>query len=180
MKTTTALGLSSLIVLTLAAFTGTARPTPLPAPTESSSFSAEFHGDLHASPRGTARFGAVESRGGPAMFTLSLGADGADGSVLFTRTNGARLTPGTYAVSGRDDGSDEVRALVMTGSATRPAGVFRGRSGYLIVTSATDNVIRGRFHVVATGFLASDPADETRPMKATGMFTATRDAGAGD
>ena len=164
MKTTTALGLTSLIVLTLAAFTSAERPTILPAPTEPSSFLAELHGDLHASPRGTARFGAVEGGAGATKFTLSLGADGADGSVLFTRTNGGHLAAGTYAIS-----------LVMTGSAARPTGVFRGQSGYLIVTSATDNVIRGRFHVVATGFLASDPADETRPMKATGMFTATRD-----
>jgi hypothetical protein len=175
MKTTTALGLSSLIVLTLAAFTGTARPTILPAPTGPAFLLAELHGDLHASPHGTARFGAVETRGGPTMFTLSLGNDGADGSVLFTRTNGGRLTPGTYAVSGRDDGSDEIRALIMTGSAIRPTGVFRGHAGYLTITSATDNVIRGRFQVAATGFLASDPADESRPMKATGMFTATRE-----
>jgi hypothetical protein len=174
MKTTTALGLTSLIVLTLAAVTGAARPTTLPALTESSSFFAELHGNLHASPRGTARFGAVEGAG-TTKFTLSLGADGPDGSVLFTRTNGARLTPGTYAISGRDNGTDEIRALVMTGSATRPTGVFRGQSGYLIITSATDNVIRGRFQVAATGFLASDPADESRPIKATGMFTATRE-----
>ena len=173
MKTMTALGLSSLIVLTLAAFTGTARPTIPPAPSESSSFFAELHGALHASPRGRARFGTVEP--GATMFSLSLGADGADGSVLFTRTNGGRLTPGTYAISGRDNGTDEIRALVMTGSATRPTGVFRGQSGYLIITSAADNVIRGRFQVAATGFLASDPADESRPMKATGMFTATRE-----
>ena len=63
----------------------------------------------------------------------------------------------------------------MTGFAARPTGVFRGHSGYLVVTSATDNVIRGRFQVAASGFLASDPADETRPMKATGMFTAIRE-----
>jgi hypothetical protein len=63
----------------------------------------------------------------------------------------------------------------MTGSATRPTGVFRGHAGYLIVTSATDNVIRGRFEVAATGFLASDPADESRPIKATGIFPATRE-----
>jgi hypothetical protein len=174
MKTTTALGTSTLIVLTLAVFTGAARPTRLPAPTESSFSLAGFHGDLHARARGTARFGAVDGRAGATTFTLSVGADGPDPSVLFTRTNGGRLTPGTYAVSGRDDGSDEIRALVMTGSATRPTGVFRGQSGYLIITSATDNVIRGRFQVQATGFLASDPADETRPMKATGIFTATR------
>lgn len=176
MKTTTVLGLTACIVLTLAAFTGEARPTIRLAPTEASSFLAELHGDLHASPRGMARFGAVEGpAGAPTMFTLSLGADGASGSVLFTRTNGGSLTPGTYAVSGRDDGSDEIRALVMTGTATRPTGVFRGQSGYLIVTSATDNVIRGRFQVEARGFLASDPEDESRPMKATGMFTATRE-----
>lgn len=174
MKTTVALGLSSLIVLMLAGFAGPARPTTTPGAAGSSSFLAELHGDLHASPRGVARFGAVESRTGSAVFTLSLVADGPDGAVLFTRTNGARLMPGTYAISGRDDGSDEVRALVMTGSATRPTGVFRGQSGYLIVTSATDNVIRGRFEVVARGFLAADPADEHRPMRATGMFTATR------
>jgi hypothetical protein len=173
-KTTTALGLHSLIVLTLAGFTGAARPTSAPAPAGPSSFLAELHGDLHASPRGAARFGAVEGPSGPALFTLSLVADGPQGAVLFTRTNGARLTPGTYTISGRDDGSDELRALVMTGSATRPTGVFRGQSGYLIVTSATDNVIRGRFEVRAQGFLAADPADERRPMKATGMFTATR------
>jgi hypothetical protein len=41
--------------------------------------------------------GVVEGRDGrPSVFTLSLGADGADGSVLFTRTNGGRLFPGTY------------------------------------------------------------------------------------
>jgi hypothetical protein len=109
------------------------------------------------------------------VFTLSLGADDTNGSVLFTRMNGARLLPGTYAISGRDDGSDEIRALVMTGTASRPTGVFRGKSGYPIVTSATDNVIRGRFQVDAKGFLASHPADESRPMRATAMFVATRD-----
>jgi hypothetical protein len=174
MKTTTALGLTSLIVLTLAAFTSAARPTILPVPTESSFFLGELRGDLHASPRGTARFGTVGGGASATMFTLSLGADGVDGSVLFTRTNSGRLTAGTYAISGGDNGTDEIRALVMTGSATRPTGVFRGQSGYLTVTSATDNVIRGRFQVTAIGFLASDPADENRPMKATGIFTATR------
>jgi len=173
MNTATTLGLTSLIVASLAAFTGTGRPAPLSVP-GASSFVGELHGDLHESPRGTAKFGAVEAGAGTTMFTLSLGADGTEGSVLFTRTNGARLMPGTYAVSGRDDGSDELRALIMTGTATHPTGVFRGQAGHLIITSATDNLIRGRFQVEAVGFLASDPADETRPMKATGMFTATR------
>jgi len=174
MKTTTALGLSCLIVLTLAAFTAKERPAPLRPLAEPSSYLAEIHGDLHVSTRGEAKFGLVEAVDGtPAVFTLSLGANGSDGSVLFTRTNGTRFVPGTYSIGGRDS-ADEILALVMTGSATRPTGVFRGKSGYLIVTSATDNVISGRFQVEGTGFLASNPDDESRPIKATGMFRATR------
>jgi hypothetical protein len=175
MSTTTAVGLSSLIMLALGAFTSEKRPTLRPAPSEASFYLAELHGDLHASPRGTATFGAAGGDGAQPVFTLSLGADGTNGSVLFTRMNGARLVPGTYAISDRDDGSDEIRALVMTGTASQATGVFRGQSGYLTVTSATDNVIQGRFQVDAKGFLASNPADESRPMQATGMFTATRD-----
>ena len=175
MRTTTALALTSAIVASLTAFSGPGRPGALPGTAGASSFLGEIHGALHASPRGSARFGAVETGAGGTILTLSLGADGGDGSVLFTRTNGARIAPGTYAVSGRDDGTDELRALVMTGSADRPTGVFRARSGHLTVTSVSDNVIRGRFQIEARGFLASDPADETRPIKATGMFTATRE-----
>ena len=173
MKTAATLALlSSLIVLVLAAFTTGARsPAPLRRG-EGSSFRAEIHGDLHMSPAGAARFGMTGGRDG--VFTLSLGTDGADGSVLFTRTDGVRLVPGTYAIGGQDDGSDHIMALVMTGTASRPTGVFRGHSGYLIITSATDNVLRGRFEVDATGFLASDPENEGRPIRATGMFTATR------
>jgi len=176
MNTTMTMGLSSLIMLALAAFTPEKRPAMRPAAAEVSFYLAELHGDLHANPRGTATFGWVRGGdGAQAVFTLSLGADDTNGSVLFTRMNGARLVPGSYTISGRDDGSDELRALVMTGSASRPTGVFRGQSGYLIITSATDNVIQGRFQVDAQGFLASNPEDESRPMRATAMFTATRD-----
>jgi hypothetical protein len=173
MKSTT-LARCSLVVVALYAFTTKDRPSARTPMAEPSSFLAEMHGDLHASPRGEATFGVIAGRDGqPSVFTLSLGAAGANGSILFTRTQGGRIFPGTYAVGGRDDGSDEIRALVMTGTATRPTGVFRGHSGYLIITSSSDNVIRGRFQVDATGFLASDPEDESRPMQATGMFTAT-------
>jgi hypothetical protein len=176
MNTTAAVSLSSLIILALAGFT-TERPARARlAPVEASFYLAELHGALHASPRGTARFGAAGGGDGAAeVFTLSLGTGGTNGSVLFTRTTGAPLGPGTYAVSGRDDGSDEIRALVMTGTPDQPTGVFRAQSGYLIVTSSADDVIEGRFQVNARGFLASNPTGESRPMQATGMFTATRD-----
>jgi hypothetical protein len=174
-KTATTLGLTSLIVLTLGAFTITERPADHPSIADASYFLAEMHGgDVHANPKGTATYGVVESPDGPQVFALSLGGDGASGSVLFTRTNAGRLFPGTYAVGGRDDGTDEIRALVVTGTATHPTGVFRGQSGYLIVTSADDNVIRGRFKLDATGFVAAAPDDETRRIEAVGMFTAMR------
>lgn len=176
MNTMAGVGLSSFIMLGLAAFTTERPPAVRPAPVEASFYLAELHGAVHASPRGTARFGAVGGEeGAVGVFTLSLGTGETTASVLFTRMNGARLEPGTYAVSGRDDGSDEIQALVLTGTPSRPTGVFRAHSGYLIITSATDDVIEGRFQVNARGFLASNPADERRPMQATGMFTATRD-----
>jgi hypothetical protein len=175
-KTATTLTLLSLTVLTLAAFTTREQPSAHRPVPDGSWFLAEMHGtDIHASPEGMATYGTVDAHdGSPAVFTLSLGADGANGSVLFTRTNGGRLLPGTYTIGGRDDGSDEIRALVMTGTATHPTGVFRGHSGQLVVTMADDNVIRGRFTLDATGFVASAPNDETRQIQATGMFTAMR------
>ena len=174
MKTAATLALlSSLIVLVLAAFTTGARsPAPLRRG-EGSSFRAEIHGDLHMSPAGAARFGMTggrdrassPSRSGPTVRTARSCSPGP------TACGWSRApTPS----AGRDDGSDEIMALVMTGTASRPTGVFRGHSGYLIITSATDNVLRGRFEVDATGFLASDPENEGRPIRATGMFTATR------
>ena len=173
MKTAATLALlSSMIVLVLAAFTAGGRSAH-PRRLEASYFRAEMHGVVHVSPHGTARFGVTDGPdGGHRVLTLSLGGDSADGSVLFTRTDGTRLVPGTYSIDGRDDAG--IRALVMAGSATHPTGVFRGRSGYLIITAAGDSVIRGRFELDAMGFLASDPADETRTIRATGMFTATR------
>jgi hypothetical protein len=178
MKTAITLGLGSLAVLTLAAFNAGTGPIGRAAPADSSSFLAELHGDVHASPRGKASFGGILGHdGAPDVFTLTIGTEVSTGSVLFTRMNGERFAPGTYAITGRDDGSDEIRVLVLTGTATHPTGVFQGRSGYLVITSATDEVIQGRFRVEARGFLASNPEDESRPMQATGMFTATRGPG---
>jgi hypothetical protein len=164
MTTMRAFALGSALVLLLAAFTG------------KGSFAGTIAGDIRIELRGDAKFGTVNGRGeAPDVFILSLGAGDTDGSILFTRPDGRRLVPGTYAITGRDDGSDAVRALVMTGSALRPTGVFRGRTGSLVITSVSDDVIRGSYRVEATGFLAGDPADESKEIRATGMFTATRE-----
>ena len=166
MKTIRAIALGSALVMYLAAFASF---------TTHGSFASTIVGDERLELRGGASFGTVDGRGAaPTVFTISLGAGNADGSILFTRPNGMRLVVGTYRITGRDDESDEVRALVMTGSAERPTGVFRGRSGTLVIRSVSDNVIRGSYRVEATGFLAADPAAEDKAIRATGGFTAVR------
>ena len=166
MKTTRAIALGSALVMYLAAFTSF---------TTHGSFASRIVGDARLELHGGASFGTVDGRGAaPTVFTISLGVGNADGSILFTRPSGTRLVAGTYRITGRDDGSDEVRALVMTGSAERPTGVFRGRAGTLVIRSVSDNVIRGSYRVEATGFLAADPAAEDKAIRATGGFTAVR------
>ena len=92
--------------------------------------------------------------------------------MLFTRASGARLSIGTYQVSANDDGTDDIRALVVTGSPTRPTGVFQAHSGELVITSVGDSTIRGFFRLEATGFLATEPEREDRSVSAAGTFAA--------
>jgi hypothetical protein len=166
MKTARAIAFGSALVMYLAAFTSF---------TTHGSFASSIAGAVRLELHGGARFGTVDGRGAAqTVFTISLGAGNTDGSILFTRPSGTRLVAGTYRITGRDDGSDEVRALVMTGSAERPTGVFRGRAGTLVITSVSDNVIRGRYRIEATGFPAADPAAENEAIRATGGFTAVR------
>jgi hypothetical protein len=168
MKTAIALGTGSLLMLT--AFTLNSRPVADARP----AFSAEILGDVTARPTGDARFGVTGGSGeATAVFTISLGATGEEGSVLFTRRSGAPLSPGTYTVSDRADGTDDIRALVMTGSASRPTGVFQGKSGALVITAASEREIRGTFRIEATGFLAARPEAEDRPVRVEGSFTAS-------
>ena len=169
MKLAIALGLGSLLTLTATTMTARADSDGHPA------FRGEIAGDLSARPTGDARFGITGGTDGvPAVFTISLGANGKNGSILFTRRSGAPLVPGTYTISHRDDETDDLRALVMTGTATRPTGVFQGRRGALIVTYVSEREIRGSFRLEATGFLASAPEIEDRPITASGVFTAAR------
>jgi hypothetical protein len=174
MMTRTILGLGSLLALSLTVLALNGRPAAVSAMSVSS-FSGVTEGDLTSLFSGHATYGVVDGQGqAPDAFTLSLGATGDEGSVLFTRTSGGRLVPGTYVITGREDGTDEVRALVMTGSAMQPTGVFRAESGTLVITSVEDNVIRGTYRLQALGFVASAPQLENRRIRATGGFTATR------
>ena len=61
----------------------------------------------------------------------------------------------------------------MTGSPTRPTGVFRGESGWLVVTEASDRFTAGQFQLDAIGFTAAEPGQEDRHVNVTGSFSAT-------
>jgi len=169
MKATT-IALGALLPLaSVMAFTTGSRPARTPR----SGFSAEIRGEVGARPSGDARFGLVPSgAAGARVFTLSLGSSSVQGSVLLTRESGARLSPGTYLISDRIDRSDDMRALVMTGSATAPTGVFQGQSGRLVITTASDSLLAGTFDIEAAGFLASSPDVEDRPVTVSGAFAA--------
>jgi hypothetical protein len=139
-----------------------------------SAFIAALSGTDAGSATGEAEFGPVPSgNASSSAFVVSLGGRGNQSAILFSRASGTPLGVGRYHISDRGDGTDEILALVMTGSATNPTGVFRGKSGWLIVTAASDRVLTGRFHVDGVGFVAAEPEMEDRPMIATGSFSAT-------
>ncbi|HZN98853.1 MAG TPA: hypothetical protein VFB61_14055 [Gemmatimonadales bacterium] len=134
-----------------------------------SSFSAEVIGDISATTEGEAEFGVVQAgpNAAPTM-SVSLGARSGSAAVVFSRVGSLDLPPGVYQVS--EEGS--VRALVVTGTPTRPTGVFRAQQGVLTVTQASDKSISGEFQLEATGFRASHPMEEDRRVSISGNFTA--------
>ena len=149
----------------LASGAGTAAP---------SFFKAEVRGDLATSASGAAAFGAIPAAAhSPAAFVVSLGVGGHQSAILFTRRSGTPLGVGRYRISDRANGADEILALVMSGSPTSPTGVFRGQSGWLIVTAASDHLLTGRFQINGMGFLAAEPQRENRPVNVSGSFWAT-------
>jgi len=139
-----------------------------------SSFRVEVRGDVISTAWGEAEFGAVQTADhSSAAFVVSLGVCGQQSAVLFTRRSGTPLAVGRYRISERANGADEILALVLTGSPTRPTGVFRGQSGWLVVTTASDQLIAARFQVDAIGFVAAEPRDEDRHVNLIGSFSAT-------
>jgi hypothetical protein len=170
--TRVALGAATLSTLAgVSAFTLSRAADALrPAPVSRSSFSAMIRGAVTALPEGEARFGLV---GGESGVSLALGVGDSEGSILFSGPAGVRLAPGTYSVSDAA-AAGTARALIVTGRAERPSGSFRAESGTLTITQVSDSGVSGRFELHATGFLASDPTDETRVVTASGTFAAVR------
>jgi hypothetical protein len=139
-----------------------------------SSFRAEVRGDVASNAWGEAEFGAVQTGDhSSAVFVVSLGVCGEQSAVLFTRRSGTPLEAGRYRITEGADGENEILALVMTGSSTRPTGVFRGESGWLVVTEASGQLTAGHFQIDAVGFTAAEPELEDRHVNVTGSFSAT-------
>jgi hypothetical protein len=138
-----------------------------------SSFRVEVRGAVATSASGEAEFGAVQNPDhSPGAFVVSLGVGSAQGAILFTRRNGTPLGVGRYRISEPAYGADEILALILTGSPTRPTGVFRGQSGWLIVTAASGRLLAGRFQIDGVGFRAAERERDDRRVSATGSFSA--------
>jgi hypothetical protein len=141
-------------------------PPTRPVPT----YEASLGGALTVALRGAdAEFGAAP--GSPGPFVITLGATSEQGAVVFTRWDGSRPGPGTYAITSEPRG-DGIQALVVTGSPTRPTGVFRARQGSMTITSSGVRGISARFRMDAVGFIASEPEREDRELSVKGSFTA--------
>lgn len=139
-----------------------------------SSFRAEFRTDVVTSVSGEAEFGTLGAADGlPATFVISLGVSSRDGAILFTSKTGIPLKVGRYRVSERAHDVDEILALVMTGAADRPTGVYWGRSGWLVVTATSEGNVAGYFEVDGMGFLAQEPSREDRSVSVSGSFSAS-------
>lgn len=137
-----------------------------------SAFRASINGTVSSTISGEARFGSVPaSTGTPATFTVSLGAYGDHGSILFTSWSAGRPTQGLYRVSDLME-PEAVQALVVTGSAEHPTGSFRVHSGTLTITSSSDRKIEGIYDLQAVGFTAEAPDQEEAVVHVTGSFTA--------
>jgi hypothetical protein len=171
MKTVlTTLMLGALAVVSTASMPLAAgRTVEVPAP---SAFHANIDGAVNTTISGDARFGAV--RGGdnvPSSFTVSLGAYGADGSILFTSWSPSRLEAGHYRVTDVMS-AESIQALVVTGSAMQPTGSFRVHTGTLTITRSTEYRIDGTYDLEGEGFTADAPDQEGRTIHVSGSFTA--------
>jgi hypothetical protein len=138
----------------------------------SSRFEAAVHGAVQSVTRGAAEFGDI----GPSEdrhFSLTMGAYSEQGALLLSRAGAERPAVGTYQVREAIREGSAFHGLVITGSPSKPTGVFRVQRGTMTITGSSANRINGTFELRAVGFLASDLSREDREVTVTGSFTAT-------
>jgi hypothetical protein len=178
MKSVAVLGLG-VIALTTGAFISASeaagRGTTMTSLVRGSYFEAAVDGAVTARPAGEVAFGIVgDSASGVAAFTITLGATGSSGAVLFTSLQGKAPAPGRYEVT--DDamaGGTAFRASYVAGSAERPAGLFRAHRGVLEITASSPEHISGHFSFTGAGFLVSEPSNEGAEVQVSGAFTSS-------
>jgi hypothetical protein len=145
--------------------------TAVAMPEAPSAYVAEIRGAATATLRGPAEFGRARgSATGP--FVITLGARADDGAVVLTRWDGSRPWAGEYEITD-EPSAHGIQALIVTGSAEHPTGVFRARRGTVSITSSSLRHMAGRFEIDAVGFLAAEPEREDRELRVRGSFTAS-------
>ena len=134
---------------------------------EGGAFAATVTGAERALPSGEASFGAVAACDAR-TFSITLGAHGKEGAVVFTSLDGETPRPGVYRITEVGDGGHHTfHALYLPGTAERPTGAYRAQGGVLEIVAATAESIEGRFEF--------DAADEEREVAVSGWFTAHAD-----
>jgi hypothetical protein len=175
MKSVAVLGLGVIALTTGAFITASAAArhgTAISSLARGSYFEAVASGAVRARPAGAVAFGLVgDSASGVAAFTITLGAEGSSGAILFTSLDGGTPLPGRYELNGGRDAG--FRATYVAGSAERPVGLFRADGGVLEITASSADHISGQFSFTATGFLTSDPSAEDSRITVEGAFTST-------
>ena len=178
MKSSIVLGLGLLTLGTGAALVpALANGQRSPGRSPRTQFSADVRGAHAARLNGRVSLGPVGQPGEPgSSYTITLGADDAEGVIVLTRLGASPIVPGRYAIgeSTAVDAAGGFRVLYLAGTATRPEGVFRGDAGTLEIIAAPPGQVGGRFELSATGFLADQPDDETRAVNITGAFSGVR------
>jgi hypothetical protein len=176
MKSVAVLGLGVIALTTGAFITASAaagHDTTVLALARGSYFDAVVGGAVRARPAGEVAFGVVgDSASGVAAFTITLGAEGSSGAILFTSLDGRTPAPGRYPLNG--DGEAGFRASYVAGSAEQPTGLFRADGGVLEITASGPDYISGRFRFSGTGFMSADPAAEDSHVTVRGAFTSSR------
>jgi hypothetical protein len=111
-------------------------------------------------------------------FVTTLGAYSDDGAILLSRRDGRRPDPGIYRVTA-DPAPEGIAVIIVTGSPTRPTGVFRAEHGVVAITTASRRRMIGEFEVGGRGFLAADPDREDREITARGSFASSSTGASG-
>ncbi|HEU5039905.1 MAG TPA: hypothetical protein VFT84_03730 [Gemmatimonadales bacterium] len=171
-----------LLALGVATAAAAAALSPALAPGQAtagddSRFSAEVRGAVTRHYSGHVVLGPVGRPGeAEAAYTITLGAEGGTGAIVLTRLGSEPLRPGRYPLgeSAALDSAGGFRVLYLAGSATRPEGVFRAESGTVEIESADAGGIRGALELTATGFVATDPDDESREVRITARLGGVR------